>query len=1460
MGASLRLNNTKKFLKSKFLVASAIIMLCCGMFFVAKPANADDNSVDFSIVYQYYLLSSKASDEDNTSTGIQKLFRSVKNAVVGGPIGNGAITSNITYADMVQSSPNKPEARRFVRAMVTLTSYNYLQTTSYGIISIYTIPGRVLTGLILLLFGIILDIISGLYTNFLTTIVKYNIFLAIGNAFVKTKMASGLQDALGLDEGTVKSMVSLGLSVLMIVLLGTLIWALRRGGSNIDQTQMSKLKGRFVGLVMIPVAMASGAMMLAEFSGISVDDLKEKPAYADYLLDTKSWAFKNNFSLKQIGAQDFSTGKDGTYLDTSYNPYKVNGKRASLSKAIYDISDYQSTKTFKNTALALGYLSRDTYNAWDYLNFQMSSASSGTDGSIYDIAKDYTKDNLINFTDSYSSRGTRMEGWDKMEDKDSKPMVKAKEDYVADKKRVVAPKITIWTDRYIYGAKTKGAKYSDYYKATPSIEQVFSGAGGNSGRDFRLSDESMFYALSTKFEDNGGKIYISKPSKGAFSLISNFDSDRPLYFSVSMVGNPFYTLPALLSKPLISITVFIASLVAFLSIGILDMNLKPFRAWLKAITMGDIEYTMATFVYAIGITATIVMFALAPKWMVDLLDAVATTVMSGLTNAKEGNTVITSELIGLGNFFTFLVSITMFILYIKNAKFRQRLTEILMIPWAWADAKGQMLEESVSSKELEKGRSAMKTRMETQAQKQTQRARNSAMGNTAYQRAMNKVAEGDTFAQKGLDKLANGNTSFSTLARLGSKGIKKTGQAGSKLAQTTGQARLAGKAIAGTYGGDNKGDKYGSKMQYDLREIANMKHMDEISQQASKLVDNLDDNQLADKLLANEGWDASDEVIYDSVDNKDGDLNATAPNLDVKDVKKREYLNDLRENLDDQVDEIADDDNNITHQNKLNEMVKQTAVKSNEVNAMPENDLERRHKQALALLRNNSLKEEAINNRKEELGDRKAILSDDNRRGIKHQMNEMLNEKKTGLNQEETKALRNNLRTISELEAKDFKPSEKREFNKAQRTLNGAKNNFNMSQKEINDLSRIKRDMKLMDDNPEIKNDKVYQDLNTQLNSIKARHKLSDDDDDLIARSNDTINVLKSRTLTPSEQKEYGIATRDLTQAEQKFSLTQQDVDELSKLKTDLQRMDMHPETKDPKVYSQLNQRLGEIKSEHKMTDSQVDTVVDNHNKVKSLSTRGLTQADRNKLEQAKAKVNALANKSKLTNADMLDLKSSQAKLIKSKEASQYQKALGNNQETKKILTSTAKLTNNQHKLKQGKLTPKEYDTQVDGIIKEADNRQKVLATNFAKNKQQANRIYDKKKEVQSVQKAYVSGFKQQVAQAKPSAIKQAQGIKHDLAETLQAKTAVYTQDPRNSNAINLAKSFKELDKTLDGYGLTAKDTKINLGKGNENFSDVADQLIEGIPVNERGRGEFRVSGLDVTGDGHPDDFTITRE
>lgn len=51
-------------------------------------------------------------------------------------------------------------------------------------------------------------------------------------AFFKTKMAFCLQDALGLDESTVKSMVSLGLTVLMIALLGTLIWALRRGGSN----------------------------------------------------------------------------------------------------------------------------------------------------------------------------------------------------------------------------------------------------------------------------------------------------------------------------------------------------------------------------------------------------------------------------------------------------------------------------------------------------------------------------------------------------------------------------------------------------------------------------------------------------------------------------------------------------------------------------------------------------------------------------------------------------------------------------------------------------------------------------------------------------------------------------------------------------------------------------------------------------------------------------------------------------------------------------------------------------------------------------------------------------------------------------------------------------------------------------------------------------------------------------
>src|SRR5699024_4097265 len=183
------------------------------------------------------------------------------------------------------------------------------------------------------------------------------------------------------------------------------------------------------------------------------------------------------------------------------------------------------------------------------------------------------------------------------------------DDYKDRDELIVSPQIA-WRDRFIYGAKNSGENIDKYYDEPPSIEQIENQVGRNNGEAF--SNQSMFLILSTMFNETGGKYYIDAPSRGIMQAKAAFDSNRSAYYVVSMVGNSFFTIFGLISRPIIQLIVMLATITAILSLGVIEMNTKPLMAWLKGITLGDMEYSKALIIYCVGIGGTILTLILIP--------------------------------------------------------------------------------------------------------------------------------------------------------------------------------------------------------------------------------------------------------------------------------------------------------------------------------------------------------------------------------------------------------------------------------------------------------------------------------------------------------------------------------------------------------------------------------------------------------------------------------------------------------------------------------------------------------------------------------------------------------------------------------------------------------------------------------------------------------------------------------
>lgn len=752
----------KKFLSSKLVVCLAIVGLTLGVFTIVQRSNADDENIDFSRVYQYYLLSNSngqdntqrrkqaqekqqsgsqdnkdkkddSSKSDSSSSSDSKSDDKDGKAVAGeqdqdsddgltdklvGLLGNGGNQGSFSYDDIVQGSANKPAARQFSEVMATLSGYNYISVQNNGMDKIIQIVVHFLVGVPLVIIGFFTDVLSLFWTAIVNVIAQYNVFNLIGAAFGQSKAGDKLAEALKISPDSIKDIVSMGMWIFTAVMIFTVVWALRNGGTKVSNRDKHKVIGRAMGLIGIPIVISMSCAILSDITELSVGtNPSTDPTYAGWLMDVESWAKKYNFDITEGGinksiSADFDNSKDqDNYVDSNFNPYLSSQPADKIGRQLYQDGLGASKTKFPNSTIAMSYLSSQTFSSRDYLDYIANHDINTLAGSSFPDS------NLYDFDTAYDSNGTSHKedsstgaGWPA-----PKGMSVAAGDYgdkddpASDHK---ATSVQTWEDRYIFGAKNTGM-LSKYYKEQPSMEQVYSQRGGRgSNADNRLTDESTFLALSTKFNSEGGNFSIDGPTYGAYATISKFDSNRYAYYKYSMVGNPIFTIPAITVNGLLSILIGAATIVALWSVGIVDMNLKPLRSWIKAVSFGDIEYTEATMVYALGIAATGLTVTIIPPLLVNAFTAIADMIGKLLTGDPStansgGMTVAASEMIGTSYWIGFAFAVFGLIAFFKNYNgFRDKLVHLMLIPWEWASAKGEELESFVgeNNRLLKEGR------------------------------------------------------------------------------------------------------------------------------------------------------------------------------------------------------------------------------------------------------------------------------------------------------------------------------------------------------------------------------------------------------------------------------------------------------------------------------------------------------------------------------------------------------------------------------------------------------------------------------------------------------------------------------------------------------------------------------------------------------------------------------------
>lgn len=1240
----------KRFAKGKIAVGLAIALVGFLAFYVPQQANAIEQQVgdstdqtDVSTVYQYYLLKSVGANADS-KVPFWDLVTKAKKAMNGALYGGNS--TDINYSDMIQSSSDSKEATKFVSSMVTLNTFNYLQTTTMGVGSIGETISRGSYGSVLWVFGLINDIVMSLFTGIIGLIVKFNVAVLIGSFIVKTDFVSRLGDALGLTPDVMKDWMNIFTSFILISIVALVGWMLRKGGSNIDQNAYNKLKNKILCFIGLPVVMAAGATIITEVADMTTDAFSQ-PVFARYLLDTKSWALKKNFSLSEASADNISAGGKNGYLDLEYNPYSGgdDSRIGQVSSALWNNSEYNDGSPFPNVNLASAYMHGETYDGTTYLNFETSAQSSGCPGSIYDFVKgkNFPTKDLTNFDKNISSRDHPKSEWDAL--KEDKPIVKAKGDYVDDKGDLLVPKTRVWTDRYIYGAKNRGDLKS-YYAQAPSLEQTFAGAGGNKGQDYYFSDASMYYILSTRFDDDKGTFFLStKPTGSTQATISNFDSQRTKYYSISMVGTPFLTVCIMLTAPLMSIFVFIAVLVCFLQIGIVDMNLKPFRAWIKGSVLGDLEYAMASLYYVLGITGTIIMFTIMPKAVVDVANTLLSAVGDLLSSAHASSDVMQTatsamHVKGVLQLLGFPISLTAIILYCKVPKFREKFNEILMLPWIWASTKGQQLEDSVSSAEsaYDKWKGEKDKKYNEKVQKFARRTTGDSYVQRGLNRASEKLENKGAFGKSMADKLRAGSDAINSIDR-------KVLENGARM------HRFQAQGVTG--------DAYHSAAENTMQEIRSLGRTERMRKNLDSLFEGKNKDELEDKLAKHNkdlvSQSDEDKAITKGLDDAEDGLNKQDALLDeqegiLEDSDGMDELNQYEDELNQQENESPDElETDLEDEQQAIDDAQSDEALEDEGDygaVLPQNELTdesvANKKKAIA----RKLKGAGVNEEDaKKLTESQAVIDKLGQKELSGEENQLLAKSKQtvsdmaqkhGLDTNSARQIHGFNATAKRALLKKLNTGDRTKFANAEETIKqlGAKSNLS-----ADEFDRLKDNSQSLNSMAEtrIKKDGDKAEFAESLNNasaIMAKSKLSSEEIDRLNADKRTIDELSRKeangTITDAERTQLKDASDEYRGLVRKSGLSNGEIESYN---LDRGRMDAlidkNSMSQDEKnAYENARNGFTKLASGSGLSEKEIGCVSDGQKQMENLMLKSMNTGDRVRYQKANETFNTLADKS----------------------------------------------------------------------------------------------------------------------------------------------------------------------------------------------------------------------------------------
>ena len=1240
----------KRFAKGKIAVGLAIALVGFLAFYVPQQANAIEQQVgdstdqtDVSTVYQYYLLKSVGANADS-KVPFWDLVTKAKKAMNGALYGGNS--TDINYSDMIQSSSDSKEATKFVSSMVTLNTFNYLQTTTMGVGSIGETISRGSYGSVLWAFGLVNDVVMSLFTGIIGLIAKFNVAVLIGSFIVKTDFVSQLGDALGLTPDVMKDWMNIFTSFILISIVALVGWMLRKGGSNIDQNAYNKLKNKILCFIGLPVVMAAGATIITEVADMTTDAFSQ-PVFARYLLDTKSWALKKNFSLSEASADNISAGGKNGYLDLEYNPYSGgdDSRIGQVSSALWNNSEYNDGSPFPNVNLASAYMHGETYDGTTYLNYETSAQSSGCPGSIYDFVKgkNFPTKDLTNFDKNISSRDHPKSEWDAL--KEDKPIVKAKGDYVDDKGDLLVPKTRVWTDRYIYGAKNRGDLKS-YYAQAPSLEQTFAGAGGNKGQDYYFSDASMYYILSTRFDDDKGTFFLStKPTGSTQATISNFDSQRTKYYSISMVGTPFLTVCIMLTAPLMSIFVFIAVLVCFLQIGIVDMNLKPFRAWIKGSVLGDLEYAMASLYYVLGITGTIIMFTIMPKAVVDVANTLLSAVGDLLSTAHASSDVMQTatsamHVKGVLQLLGFPISLTAIILYCKVPKFRERFNEILMLPWIWASTKGQQLEDSVSSAEsaYDKWKGEKDKKYNEKVQKFARRATGDSYVQRGLNRASEKLENKGAFGKSMADKLRAGSDAINSMDR-------KVLENGARM------HRFQTQGVTG--------DAYHSAAENTMQEIRSLGRTERMRKNLDSLFEGKNKDELEDKLTKHNKdlvtQSDEDKAITKGLDDAEDGLNKQDALLDeqegiLEDSDGMDELNQYEDELNQQENESPDE-----LENDLED--EQQAIDDAQIDEALEDEGDYG-----AVLPQNELTDESVANKKKaisrnlkgagvneedakKLTESQAVIDKLGQKELSGEENQLLAKSKQtvsdmaqkhGLDTNSARQIHGFGATAKRALLKKLNAGDRTKFANAEETIKQLGAKSNLSADEFDRLKDNSQSLNAMAET-RIRKDGDKAEFVESLNNasaIMANSKLSSEEIGKLNADKRTIDELSQKeangTITDAERTQLKDASDEYRGLVRKSGLSNGEIESYN---LDRGRMDAlidkNSMSQDEKnAYENARNGFTKLASGSGLSEKEIGCVSDGQKQMENLMLKSMNTGDRVRYQKANETFNTLADKS----------------------------------------------------------------------------------------------------------------------------------------------------------------------------------------------------------------------------------------